>query len=57
MTTIQSVTLTEFTFSLPHNRLENAAARVGNMAYVAGATFEPSRSAVRLTTHTAAHAA
>ena len=50
MTTIKSVTLTEFTFSVPDIGLENAAAGVGNMAYVAGATFEPKRFAVRLTT-------
>ena len=57
MTTIKSVTLTEFTFSVPDIGLENAAAGVGNMAYVAGATFEPKRFAVRLTTDDGAEGA
>ena len=48
MSKITSVALTEFSFDVKNIGLETAAAGVGNMAYVKGATFTPKRWAVRL---------
>ena len=50
MTKITRVTLTEFGFDVPEMGLETAAAGVGNMAYVKGATFRASRFAVKIDT-------
>ncbi len=49
MTHISSVSITEFTFDVDNIGLETAAAGVGNMAYVAGATFKAKRYAVKVT--------
>src|SRR4029450_13354798 len=48
MTTISSVEITEFSFAVPDIGLEQAAAGVGNMAYVRGSSFTARRFAVRL---------
>lgn len=48
MSKIISVKLTEFSFTVDNIGLETAAAGVGNMAYVKGATFTPKRWAVRI---------
>ena len=48
MATIDSVSITEFTFPVRNIGLETAAAGVGNMAYVKGATFDAKRFAVRV---------
>jgi L-alanine-DL-glutamate epimerase-like enolase superfamily enzyme len=48
MTTICSVEITEFSFAVPDIGLEQAAAGVGNMAYVKGSTFTARRFAVRI---------
>ncbi len=48
MPTIDSVDITEFTFPVENIGLETAAAGVGNMAYVKGATFNARRFAVRI---------
>jgi L-alanine-DL-glutamate epimerase-like enolase superfamily enzyme len=45
---VESVALTEFSFSVPNIGLETAAAGVGNMAYVQGSTFTAKRWAVRI---------
>ena len=49
MSKISSVSLTEFSFTVENIGLETAAAGVGNMAYVKGASFTPKRWAVRVT--------
>jgi L-alanine-DL-glutamate epimerase-like enolase superfamily enzyme len=48
MTTISSVEITQFSFAVPNIGLEQAAAGVGNMAYVKGSTFTAHRFAVRI---------
>ena len=50
MSKIASVSLTEFQFSVDNIGLEQAAAGVGNMAYVKGASFPAKRFAVKITT-------
>lgn len=50
MTSIKSVRCTEFEFTVDDIGLEQAAAGVGNMAYVKGARFTARRFAVRITT-------
>ena len=50
MSIIDQVTLTEFQFDVKDIGLEQAAAGVGNMAYVKGNTFTARRFAVRLQT-------
>ena len=47
MSKIKSVSLTEFQFSVPDIGLEQAAAGVGNMAYVKGSEFSARRFAIR----------
>ena len=51
MSTIARIELTEFSFSVPNIGLEQAAAGVGNMAYVKGGAFEARRFAVRMRTN------
>lgn len=48
MTTIKSVSITEFKFPVQNIGLESAAAGVGNMAYIEGAVFEAKRFAVNI---------
>ena len=48
--TITSVTVTEFEFTVDNIGLEQAAAGVGNMAYVKGGKFPARRFAVRIST-------
>ena len=50
MASIRSVTLTEFQFTVDDIGLEQAAAGVGNMAYVRGSEFLAKRFAVRIET-------
>ena len=50
MSKIRSVSLTEFQFTVDDMGLEQAAAGVGNMAYVKGSKFLATRFAVRITT-------
>ena len=50
MPTISSVSLTEFQFTVNDIGLEQAAAGVGNMAYVKGSSFPAKRFAVRIST-------
>ena len=50
MPKIASVSLTEFQFAVNDIGLEQAAAGVGNMAYVKGAEFPAKRFAVKITT-------
>ncbi len=50
MAKIKSVAFTEFSFPVENIGLETAAAGVGNMAYVKGATFNAKRFAVKITT-------
>ncbi|MCH2664753.1 mandelate racemase, partial [bacterium] len=48
MPKITSVSLTEFQFAIDDIGLEQAAAGIGNMAYVKGASFQAKRFAVRI---------
>ncbi|MBM3279183.1 MAG: mandelate racemase [Candidatus Handelsmanbacteria bacterium] len=48
MATIRRVEITEFNFEVPDLGLEQAAAGVGNMAYVKGSTFAARRFALRI---------
>ena len=50
MSTITRIEITEFTFDVPDIGLEQAAAGVGNMAYVKGSAFTARRFAVRIGT-------
>ncbi|MBT3603032.1 MAG: mandelate racemase, partial [Candidatus Latescibacteria bacterium] len=50
MSTIDEVTITEFQFEVTNIGLEQAAAGVGNMAYVKGNTFPAKRFAVQIHT-------
>ncbi|MBT4099425.1 MAG: mandelate racemase, partial [Gemmatimonadetes bacterium] len=48
--TIRAVAITEFEFTVDNIGLEQAAAGVGNMAYVKGGKFKARRFAVRIST-------
>ena len=48
MATIKRIEITEFSFEVPDIGLEQAAAGVGNMAYVRGSTFTARRFALRI---------
>ena len=48
MATIKRVEITEFSFEVSNIGLEQAAAGVGNMAYVKGSTFAARRFALRI---------
>lgn len=48
MPKITSVSLTEFQFAIDDIGLEQAAAGIGNMAYVKGASFQAKRFAIRI---------
>lgn len=52
MATINSVSITEFTFDTPNIGLDTAAAGVGNMVWVKDALFQAKRFAVNITTDT-----
>ena len=51
MSTIARIEITEFTFDVPDIGLEQAAAGVGNMAYVKGSAFTARRFALRIRTN------
>ncbi|MBI93348.1 MAG: hypothetical protein CME05_09065, partial [Gemmatimonadaceae bacterium] len=55
--TITSVAVTEFEFTVDNIGLEQAAAGVGNMAYVKGGKFPARRFAVKISTDDGAQGA